>query len=62
MRDLLENLVEECRQYTGNGNLASYIPELFKYKCAKVDGLEKLLNSPTKLVKYYLKRVKAKLK
>lgn len=31
MRELLDNLVEECRQYTGNGNLASYIPELLKY-------------------------------
>ncbi|MGB5823104.1 MAG: glutaminase A [Proteocatella sp.] len=31
MRELLENLVEECRQYTEFGNLASYIPELLNY-------------------------------
>lgn len=44
-------------------NQNSYVhPELFKYKCAKVDGLERLVNSPTKLLKYYLRRVKAKLK
>lgn len=53
-----DSIVKEKSQYQN-----SYVhPELFKYKCAKVDGLEKLLNSPTKLVKYYLKRVKAKLK
>jgi SAM-dependent methyltransferase len=44
----------------------SYIhPELFEYKCIKADKfdkLEKLLNSPSELLKYYLKRLKAKIK
>lgn len=31
MRELLETLVGECRPYTADGNLASYIPELLKY-------------------------------
>jgi cyclopropane fatty-acyl-phospholipid synthase-like methyltransferase len=41
----------------------SYIhPELFAYKCAKVNKLEKLVNSPSQLVKYYFKIVKSKFK
>lgn len=30
MEELLEQLLEECRSYTGEGHLASYIPELAK--------------------------------
>ncbi|MGL5255388.1 MAG: glutaminase A [Proteocatella sp.] len=31
MREMLENLIEECSPYTEDGNLASYIPELLNY-------------------------------
>lgn len=41
----------------------SYVhPELFAYKSNKALNLEKLLNSPTQLLKYYLQRIKFKLK
>ncbi|WP_310378313.1 class I SAM-dependent methyltransferase [Flavobacterium sp.] len=48
----------------------SYVhPFLFEYKCNKVYGLEKkvaqleqVLNNPIQLLKYYLKKVKSKLK
>lgn len=48
-----------------NKHQNTYIhPELFEYKCIKADKfdkLEKLLHSPSKLLKYYLKRLKKKL-
>lgn len=31
MREMLENLIEECSPHTEHGNLASYIPELLNY-------------------------------
>ena len=48
----------------------SYIhPELLEYKCEKINfleqriiNLEKKINSPSKLLKYYLKRLKSKIK
>ena len=30
MKKLLESVLEECRKYTADGRLASYIPELLK--------------------------------
>lgn len=54
---LYEFITKEKSQYQN-----SYVhPSLFEYKCAKADKFEKLVNSPSKLIKYYFKRVKSKL-
>ncbi|TDE53947.1 class I SAM-dependent methyltransferase [Flavobacterium sp. GT3P67] len=37
-------------------NLNSYVhPDLFEYKCQKADRLERILNNPLEILKYYLR-------
>ena len=51
-------LVKEKNQFKN-----TYVhPELFLYKCTKADNFEKLVNSPSKLFKYYMKKNKSKIK
>ena len=54
MEELLQQILQECRPYTGQGALASYIPELAKADknhlgvCIRTRGMETFSAGDTK--------------
>lgn len=62
----IDNLIYEFIPKEKSKNINTYIhPELFAYKCFKAqkgDNLEKIINSPYKLLKYHIKRMMFKIK